>query len=58
MPQIKSAAAYLKFDSDKKLFILMLTVIVTLTVESNIAIVADFIPEQISSIIGITIHGY
>jgi len=48
-------AAYVKLDSDKKLFALMLTVIVTLTVESQIGYVADFIPEQLSSGMGITV---
>jgi len=54
MPQL-NPAAYVKLDSDKKLFALMLTVIVTLTVESQIGYVADFIPEQLSSGMGITV---
>jgi hypothetical protein len=54
MPQLHPAA-YVKLDSDKKLFALMLTVIVTLTVESQIGYVADFIPEQLSSGMGITV---
>jgi hypothetical protein len=54
MPQL-NPAAYMKLDSDKKLFALMLTVIVTLTVESQIGYVADFIPEQLSSGMGITV---
>ena len=53
MPQIKSSTAYLGLVSDKKLFMLMLVVIVVITVDSNIAIIADFIHEQISSGIGI-----
>jgi hypothetical protein len=54
MPQL-NPAAYVKLDSDKKLFALMLTVIVTLTVESQIGYVTDFIPEQLSSGMGITV---
>jgi hypothetical protein len=54
MPQL-NPAAYVKLNSDKKLFALMLTVIVTLTVESQIGYVADFIPEQLSSGMGITV---
>jgi hypothetical protein len=41
-----------KFNSTK-LLILMLVVIVTITLESQIGIVADFIPKQLSSIGGI-----
>src|SRR4030095_7531513 len=55
MRQIMLAAAYLRFNSDKKLFTLMLAVIVTLTVDSQIGYVADFIPEQLSSGTGISI---
>jgi hypothetical protein len=49
MRQIKPAAVYLKLDSDKKLFTLMLIVIVTITIDSQIGYIADFIPEQLSS---------
>lgn len=55
MPQIKPATSYLRLDSDKKLFTLMLVVIITITVDSQIGYIADFIPEQLSSGIGITI---
>lgn len=39
--------------SDKKLLILMGVVIVTILIDSEIGLVADFIPEQISSSIGL-----
>ena len=53
MRQIKPATLHLRFHSDKKLFALMLIVIVTITVDSQIGIIADFIPEQLSSSGGI-----
>jgi MFS family permease len=53
MRQIKPAAVYLKLDSDKKLFTLMLIVIVTITIDSQIGYIADFIPEQVSSDAGV-----
>ena len=55
MRQIKSAAVYLKLDNEKKLFMFMLVVIVVITVDSQIGVVADFIPEQISSRSGVSI---
>jgi hypothetical protein len=55
MRQIKPVTLHLRFDSDKKLFTLMLVVIVTITVDSQIGYIADFIPEQLSSSTGITI---
>lgn len=57
MRQIKLqlATAYLGLASDKKLFTLMLVVIVTITIDSQIGYIADFIPEQLSSGTGITI---
>ena len=55
MRQIKPATLYLRFDSDKKLFMLMLVVIVIITVDSQIGYIADFIPETISSQGGISI---
>jgi hypothetical protein len=55
MSQIKLATAYLRLNDDKKLFALMLAVIITLTVDSQIGYVADFIPERLSSGTGITI---
>ena len=55
MRLIKSAAVYLKLDNEKKLFTFMLVVIVVITVDSQIGVVADFIPEQISSRSGVSI---
>ena len=55
MRLIKPATLYSRFDSDKKLFILMLVVIVTITVDSQIGYMADFIPEQMSSRSGVAI---
>ena len=49
MRQIKPATAYLRFNSDKKLFVLMLVVIVSITIDLQIGNIADFVPEQISS---------
>ena len=43
-----------RFDSIK-LLILMLIVIITIIVDSEVGIVADFIPEQLSSSIGISV---
>jgi hypothetical protein len=55
MRQIKPAILYLKFDSYKKLFTLMLVVVITITIDSQIGYIADFIPEQLSSSTGISI---
>lgn len=55
MRQIKPATLYLKFDGYKKLFTLMLVVIITITIDSQIGYIADFIPEQLSSSTGISI---
>ena len=41
-----------KFDN-KKFLSLMIIVIITVMIDSEIGIVADFIPEQISSIWGV-----
>lgn len=54
MRKVKPATAYLRFASDKKLFTLMLIVIVAITIDFLIGNVADFIPEQISSQSGIS----
>ena len=53
MQRIKTAAAFSKIGPDKRLFVLMLVVTVTLTIDSEIGYVADFIPEQISSNTGV-----
>jgi hypothetical protein len=55
MRQIKPATIFLRLDRSKKLFTLMLVVIVTITVDSQIGYIADFIPEQLSSNGGIAI---
>lgn len=55
MRLIKPATLYSRFDSDKKLFMLMLVVIIVITVDSQIGVVADFISEQISSRSGVSI---
>ena len=43
-----------RFDG-RKLLVIMIIVAVTLTVESQIGIVADFIPEQLASSMGIAV---
>jgi hypothetical protein len=40
------------FD-DKKLLVIMSIVVVTLTIDSQIGTIADFIPEQLASNVGI-----
>ncbi len=55
MRQIKPVTTYLKFDSDKKLFTLMLVVTVAITIDFLIGNIADFIPEQISSWSGVSV---
>jgi hypothetical protein len=55
MRQIKPATMFLRLDRTKKLFTLMLVVIVTITIDSQIGYIADFIPEQLSSSGGIAI---
>ena len=53
MQRIKTAAVFSKFGPDKRLFVLMLVVTVTITIDSEIGYVADFIPGQISSNTGV-----
>ena len=55
MRKIKSTTAYLKLDSDKKLFTLMLVVTVIIILDSEIGYISDFIPETISSQGGISL---
>ena len=55
MRQIKPATLLSGFGSSKKLLVLMLVVIVTITVDSQIGYIADFIPEQLSSSGGIAL---
>jgi hypothetical protein len=51
--RIKTATIFSKFSPDKRLIVLMLVVTVTITIDSEIGYVADFIPEQVSSNTGI-----
>ena len=53
MHRIKTATIFSKFSPDKRLIVLMLVVTVTITIDSEIGYVADFIPEQVSSNTGI-----
>ena len=55
MRKIKPTTAYLKLDSDKKLFTLMLVVTVIIILDSQIGYISDFIPETISSQGGISL---
>ena len=43
-----------RFES-RKLLILMVVVIITILVDSEIGIIADFIPEQLSSSLGVAV---
>jgi hypothetical protein len=53
MRQIKPTAMFLETNSSKKLFMLMIVVIIIIIIDSQIGYIADFIPEQLSSIAGI-----
>ena len=53
MHRIKTATIFSKFSPDKRLIVLMLVVTVTITIDSEIGYVADFVPEQVSSNTGI-----
>ena len=53
MPKIEPLTKFMESGSDKKLFMLMLVVIVTIVTDSQIGNITDFIPEQISSSRGI-----
>lgn len=53
MHRIKTTTIFSKFSPDKRLIVLMLVVTVTITIDSEIGYVADFIPEQVSSNTGI-----
>jgi len=50
---IKAATIFSKVSPDMQLFVLMLVVVITITTDSQIGYVADFIPEQLSSSNGI-----
>jgi hypothetical protein len=53
LQRIKTAAIFSKIGPDTRLFVLMLVVTVTITIDSEIGYVSDFIPEQISSNTGV-----
>lgn len=50
---MKIEATLAKFDTSKQLFTLMMVMIVAITADSLVGIVADFIPHQLSSRSGI-----
>ena len=50
---MKTAAMFSRLDPNKRFFALMVVVIVTITVDSQIGYVADFIPERLSSNVGV-----
>jgi hypothetical protein len=52
---IKAATIFSKVSPDMRLFVLMLVVVITITTDSQIGYVADFIPEQLSSSNGISV---
>jgi hypothetical protein len=45
----KAATIFSKVDPDKRLFMLMLVVVIAITADSQIGYIADFIPDQLSS---------
>ena len=49
MHRTKAATIFSKVDPDKRLFMLMLVVVIAITADSQIGYIADFIPEQLSS---------
>jgi hypothetical protein len=51
--RIGTMTIFSKFGPDKRLFMLMLVVTVTITIDSEIGYIADIIPEQLSSSGGI-----
>jgi hypothetical protein len=51
--QMKTADIFSRFDQDKRLFALMVVVIVAISMDSQIGYIADFIPERLSSNIGV-----
>jgi hypothetical protein len=53
MQRIKTVSIFSRFNPDKRLFALMLVAIVVITIDSQIGYVADFIPEQLSSNVGV-----
>jgi hypothetical protein len=53
LQRVKTATVFSRSDPDRRLFVLMIVVIVAITIESQFGYVADFIPEQLSSSAGI-----
>jgi hypothetical protein len=53
MRRIGTVSIFSRSNSDTRLFVLMLIVIVVITIDSQIGYVADFIPEQLSSNVGV-----
>lgn len=53
MRQINPSTLLSGFGSSKKLFVLILMAVVTITIDSQIGYIADFIPQQLSSNSGI-----
>ncbi len=51
---MKIETIFARFDTSKQLFALMLIVTVAITVDSQIGVIADFIPQQISSRTGVS----
>ena len=50
---MKTAAMFSRLDPNKRFFALMVVVIFAITVDSQIGYVADFIPERLSSNVGV-----
>ena len=53
MERIKTVSIFSRSNPDERLFALMLVAIVVITIDSQIGYVADFIPEQLSSNVGV-----
>lgn len=53
MQRTKTVSMFSRFNPDKRLFALMLVAIVVIPIDSQIGYVADFIPEQLSSNVGV-----
>ena len=53
MRRIKTISTFSRSNPDERLFALMLVAIVVITIDSQIGYVADFIPEQLSSNVGV-----
>ena len=50
---VKTNTTFIRFDASKRLFALMMVMIVAITADSLVGIVADFIPNQLSSRSGV-----